>query len=222
MPNNGRITLCPYYVNERGLNVSCEDCIRRFRWPAKKKAWMDYYCDDHWQECQYAIELTRVYEEGGSMTELEIKSLKSELRKANQDLRKSLKREEDKEQKIKVLRRKAKVLDERNMELKAKQLRQEKKERAAFDQIQSLTQMYEARFAYLMDVFTGGVLSEAAVDEWSKGKSFAIVAGEKDSNGAVSVWKVVIKDERQSGRSESCDEKTGRSEAESAESKTKG
>lgn len=222
MPNNGRITLCPYYINERGLNVSCEDCIRRFRWPAQKKHWMDYYCDDHWQECQYAIAMNKVYEEGGSMTELEIKSLKSELRKANQDLRKSLKREEDKEQKIKALRIKCKKLEDRNMELKAEQLRNAKKERKAFDQIQSLTQMYEARFAYLMDVFTGGVLSEEAVETWAKNKSFAIVASEKDSNGRVSVWKVVIKNEHQPGRPESCDAKAGRSKAESARTKNEG
>ena len=45
MPNNGRITLCPYYRDEKNLSISCEDVFRRFRWKKQKTNWMDTYCD---------------------------------------------------------------------------------------------------------------------------------------------------------------------------------
>lgn len=211
MPNNGRITICPYYRNESGLTISCEDVIRRFRWPGQKKRHMDTYCDDAWQMCPFAAELNRLYEEGdeNDMTEHKIAELNKELKSRTAKLNRAVKREEAKDKVIKDLRRKAKAWEDRYQELKAKSIRQEKTERKAFDQIQSITQMYEARFAYLMSELNGGMLDEREVENWSKGKSFAIVAEEKDGNGCVVKWKVVVKDENESRRSESADAETG-------------
>ena len=212
MPNNGRITLCPYYRNESGLTISCEDVIRRFRWPGQKKKHMDTYCDKSWRLCPFAAELNRLYEQGDErdMKEHMIAELNKELKSRTAKLNRAVKREEAKNKIIKDLRRKSKAWEDRYQELKAKTIRQEKTERKVFDQIQSITQMYEARFAYLMSVFNDGVLDERDVEEWAKdNKSFAIIADEKGDDGCVVKWKVVIKNEDESRGSESTDAETG-------------
>lgn len=209
MPNNGRITLCPYYRNESGLTISCEDVIRRFRWLGQKKKYMDTYCDDKWQMCPYAMELTRLYEEGEDMSEHEVKALNKELKKTVTMLGRSQRREAAKDDTIKELRRKCRAWEKRYQELNAKVEQQRKNERKAFDQIQGLTQMYEARFAYLMSEFNCGELDEKEVEKWSEGKEFAIVADKKDDQGHVTRWRVIVRDEHESGRSESKDEGSG-------------
>lgn len=221
MPNNGRITLCPYYKNESGLTVSCEDVIRRFRWPAQKKKHMDTYCDDAWSECPYAAELTRLYEEGDDLVEHEVSALKKELKKTATMLGKANRRDEAKEATIKELRRKNKVLEDRLMEAKRKETQGKKAEEKAFNQICELTQIYEARFAYLMSEFTGGVLNEADVESWAKGKEFAIVAKARNDKGEVSLWEVKVRDEHEPGRSESGNAKAGPGEDGSASTKEK-
>lgn len=194
MPNNGRITLCPFYRNESGLTVSCEDVIRRFRWPGQKKKYMDMYCDDQWQSCPYAAEMDRLYAEGEDMTEHEIAALKKELKKTATMLGRANKRDEAKELTIKELRRKNKALEDRLMKLTREKAQNAKSEKKAFDEICGLTQMYEARFAYLMSEFNCGELDEAEVEAWSKGKEYAIVADEKDDKGRVRRWKVIVRD----------------------------
>lgn len=210
MPNNGRITLCPYYKNERALTVSCEDCVRRFRYPAHKKQWMDTYCDKDWKSCPYAIDLEKTYQEGGDLVEHELSAVKKELKKTVNMFERRKRSDEAKAEEIKKLRRKCKLLEQRNIDLVNKDRRAREMEKKAFDQIQSITQMYEGRFAYMIAEWGGGTLNEADVEAWAKGKSFAIVADEKGSNGETRVWKVLVKDE--TGRSKSDDAGTGSNE----------
>lgn len=201
MPNNGRITLCPYYRNESGLTISCEDVIRRFRWLGQKKKYMDTYCDDKWQMCPYAMELTRLYERGEDMSEHEVKALNKELKKTVTMLGRSQRREAAKDDTIKELRRKNKVLEDRLMKMKREKAQNIKNEKKVYDQIRGLTEMYEARFAYLMSEFNCGELDEKEVEKWSEGKEFAIVADKKDDQGHVTRWRVIVRDEHESGRS---------------------
>ena len=112
MPNNGRITLCPYYRDEKNLSISCEDTFRRFRWPAQKKRHLDTYCDKNWQACPHAKRLTELYSsmEGEDMNskikklQHENEELKKELRKEVSMLGKSQKREQEKDELIRKLR----------------------------------------------------------------------------------------------------------------------
>ena len=66
MPNNGRITECPFYVNERNDYITCEDAKRRFADSQAKDEHMDTYCDDKWEECPYATAMLEAYKEGES------------------------------------------------------------------------------------------------------------------------------------------------------------
>ena len=207
MPNNGRITLCPYYRNERALTVTCEDCVRRFRYAATKKRWMDEYCDKDWQQCPYAAELDRVYEEGGNMAEHEVKSLKTELRKTVNRLERLIRSDNAKADDIKKLRKKNKILEDRNNDLIKRDIAGRKamaaQEEKFFSELQGLSQIYESRLAYLMSEYAGGSFVEADAEKWAEGKEYAIV----NNDGT---WEVKVNEDR---GSEPDDASSGKNEA---------
>ena len=104
MPNNGRITECPFYVNERNDYITCEDAKRRFQDSQTKEEHMDTYCDDKWEECPHAAAMLEAYKEGEcSVVTNKIKALESENRKVNIILTKAENREAVKDREIKKL-----------------------------------------------------------------------------------------------------------------------
>ena len=109
MPNNGRVTLCPYYRDEKNLSISCEDTFHRFRWAAQKRRHMDTFCDKDWKSCPYAQEIGAMYEKGDYMDEVkraafELEATKKELRKTATMLGKAQKREKEKDEKIRIIK----------------------------------------------------------------------------------------------------------------------
>ena len=200
MPNNGRITLCPYYRDEKNLSISCEDVFRRFRWKAQKSKWMDTYCDDNWQGCPHAKELNLMYErrerqmseDNKRIVELEheVQQLKKELRKTASMLGRSEKREKAKEEDIKKLRNKNRYLEDKYMEYAGKVRQAEAHEKRLYEQVAGITGMYEARFAYLMCEHGDGTLSEKDFENWNKNKEYAIQYDEKER-----IYRTVVREE---------------------------
>lgn len=207
MPNNGRITLCPYYRDEKNLSISCEDVFRRFRWKKQKTRWMDTYCDDQWTECPYAQQLDQMYDKKeGQITvekkrivelEHENQELKKELRKTASMLGRSEKREKAKEADIKELRKKNRYLEEKYMEYAGKVRQYEAKEDRVMESLSMITSVYEARFAYLLTVFGDGTFNEHDFDQWCRGKEFAIVRDEKDPEARL--FRAIVREESQEG-----------------------
>ena len=195
-----RYTLCPYYVNDRRRSISCEDVFRRYDSYAEKYKWMDTYCDSDWQECPYAKALDKVYEqiEKGDMRALdrhresaqheEMRKLSSALGRAEKGLR-------TRDEKIKELRRRAKVLEDKSKhyysELRKLQSEHESLQHKYAGELSGMARIYEDRMAYLMDTYTDGSLAEADVEKWAKGKEFAITYEGKEGKR---VWKVVKRD----------------------------
>lgn len=196
MPNNGRITKCPYYVGEQNKSISCEDTFRRFRWPAQKYRWMDTYCDDKWEKCVYALAIQRAYE-GGNMNKFLVldeknKALKKELKSVSTMLGKCEKRDKEKSAVIRDLQNRNRALEsiaiKRQMELDETRSELRKAERV----ISGIGEIYEGRFAYLM-AKNGYVLDEVDFKRWANTHEYAIKPSKEGENGTVE-WIVVTRE----------------------------
>lgn len=178
MPNNGRVTLCPYYRDEKNLSISCEDIFRRFRWRSQKMKWMDIYCDREWGKCPYAMQLDEMYRKIGEdmgtdnekiiRLEHENEELRKELRKIASMLGRVEKREQAKDSTIRELRRKNRYLEDRYLDYSGKLKKMEAAEDKIAEHVRAISQNYESRFAYLMCEFSGGCLSEEKFEKWKK------------------------------------------------------
>lgn len=176
MPNNGRITECPFYVNERNGYVTCEDAKRRFEDSRAKESHMDTYCDDKWEECPYAAAMLEAYKEGeSSVVTNKIKALESENRKVNIMLTKAENREAVKDREIKKLVMRNDSLGKRYGKLKDLHERLEQTQQLAMEQIQSAMDICEARVAYLLSEKPDGKLDEVKFREWHKEHEYCII-----------------------------------------------
>ena len=176
-----RYTRCPYYIDDSRKTISCEDVCRSYNTAEQKWAWMDMYCDSwDWMRCPYAADRTeayRKYEEGDKAaleeqkdraTKDEIRSLTTKLGRMNKKLDKMRAKNQDLEVQKKIYYEKyRKAYD---------QLQEYEKKIAA--QVMGISNAYEARLAYMMDMFSDGTLNESDVKDWIKDKEWAIVSTE--------------------------------------------
>lgn len=200
-----RYTKCPFYIDESRRTISCEDVARLFDTRQEKCEYMDKYCDEAWQECEYAIAITQAYDklEKGDKQALEkqkIKALESEIRSNLIKIgRAETKIREQKEQINNLIGSNKKLMDARRTE-HDRRMKLEKElamiQDKVADDIKKIAQLYEDRIAYLMDEFADGTFREADAEAWAKGKQFAVVHEVKQKDR---VWKVVIKQDGKEG-----------------------
>lgn len=197
MPETHRYVLCPYYVTDKRENISCEDVYRTFKDGRKKYKWMRTYCEASWESCPYAKELNEMYDridEGEDMDKEVIehkeKAWKKEQRNLSIQLGSAKKRIERQQKKIDELMAKNKELYRKwrdtNNELTNFNMK-------VYVQMQQLSQKYEDRMAYLLDTKCNGKMREKDVEEWAKGKEYAIVNDADEDR----VWRVIIKEEEE-------------------------
>lgn len=221
MPNNGRITLCPFYKSEQNLSISCEDVFHRFRWAKQKNRHMDIYCDKDWKACEYAKELLKVYEKGGDMEtntlQHQVDALKKELRKTATMLGKSEKREKEKDEQIRGLRASQRALEQIHMRDRKMLDESATKQKALQEELLSIAHYYEARFAYLIDSLENKFLDEIAFLKWAKENEFKIIPQERkehEGREITSGWRVevrrIVEDGNRDNGLAAKDESTGR------------
>lgn len=184
MPNDGRIVLCPYYSSTTKAKIVCEDVPRRFRYRKHAERWLDKYCCADWSTCMYAKVLTEIYEKGGDMTQHTIDELKREIHKADTRIGRQEAQIRARDEQIKELRKKNRVLEDRASKMSISVDRLAQLERELF----SLSAVYECRLAYMIDQYAGGSVREDDMMEWAKGKEYAVLAYEEDGG---TVWKSV-------------------------------
>ena len=195
-----RYTLCPYYKDENKKSISCEDAIRRFDALNTKWSWMDKYCDDKWQDCPYAVAITKAYEmyEEGDESALEnekIKALQKELKGALSKQGRAEKKIKKQAEEIKALKHNNEVLmDIRRKEYKKRKALEDelfKRNDAVIEQLNHLTGVYESRMAYLMCTLSDGTFKESDAQAWgdSLEDRFTITFDKTDGD---TVWKVVF------------------------------
>ena len=185
MSNNGRITLCPFYRDEKNLSISCEDIFRRFRWRAQKEKWLDKYCDADWQNCPYAQKLNELYDEIEGESEMNSKlkkleheneELRKELRKGASLLGKSQKREQEKDDLVRKLRREKGVAEKLYLKERDKNREYETKEKRFTNEINFISKEYEARFAYLMAEYRIPIMREREFRKWAAENEYRLNA----------------------------------------------
>lgn len=176
-----RYTRCPYYIDDSRKTISCEDVCRSYNTADQKWAWMDMYCDSwDWMRCPYAADRSEAYRkyEEGDLTALEeqkdratkdeIRSLTTKLGRLNKKFDKLRAKAADLEAQKKIYYDKWRAAEE--------QLREY--ERRIADQVMGIANAYEARLAYMMDMFSDGTLNESDVNDWLQDKEWAIVRNE--------------------------------------------
>ena len=221
MPNNGRITECPFYVNERNDYITCEDAKRRFQDSQTKEEHMDTYCDDKWEECPHAAAMLEAYKEGEcSVVTNKIKALESENRKVNIMLTKAENREAVKDREIKKLVMRNESLGKRYGKLKELHERLEQTQQLAMEQIQGAMDICEARVAYLLSERPDGKLDEVKFREWHTKHEFCLLPeGEATDDGfKITGWVLRA---RKAGESDGTEGLTGES-TEAGRSQTEG
>ena len=210
MPNNGHITLCPYYRDEKNKSISCDDIFRSFRYPVQKKRWMKAYCDAAWEDCPHAKKLNEMYDrvlEGGADMETEIlkhnnAELTKELKSVKSMLGKSEKNNAKKDDSIAELRKekdqlvkevaKWKNLYEmaktRCKEIDAKREEQDVKLVKYNDQAQATNKLVQGLTAYIMHQLGKQKIYKSAVNKWLKNNNPQVISG-TDYAGAY--WTVI-------------------------------
>lgn len=221
MPNNGRITECPFYVNERNDYITCEDAKRRFQDSQTKEEHMDTYCDDKWEECPHAAAMLEAYKEGEcSVVTNKIKALESENRKVNIMLTKAENREAVKDREIKKLVMRNDSLGKRYGKLKELHERLEQTQQLAMEQIQSAMDICEARVAYLLSEMPDGKLDEVKFREWHTKHEFCLLPEGEATDDEFKITGWVLR-ARKAGESDGTEGLTGES-TEAGRSQTEG
>ena len=221
MPNNGRITECPFYVNERNDYITCEDAKRRFQDSQTKEEHMDTYCDDKWEECPYAAAMLEAYKEGEcSVVTNKIKALESENRKVNIMLTKAENREAVKDREIKKLVMRSDSLGKRCGKLKELHERLEQTQQLAMEQIQSAMDICEARVAYLLSEMPDGKLDEVKFREWHTKHEFCLLPEGEATDDEFKITGWVLR-ARKAGEGDGTEGLTGEP-AEAGRSQTEG
>jgi len=210
MTNSKHLVKCPFYEYEKVNFVKCEDVKRIFKSVKEKDDYMYKFCDVNWMKCEHALRLHHAYEEGRDMEEVKIESLKSENRKLERRLKQAEARNEAKDEEIRKLRNRCKGYEQ----YRDKYLQLAAHEKKVYEEITAMTTMYEARFAYLMstrcDYCSGNedpILNEKEMEEWSKGKEFAIIADKVEDDKVVQ-WRAIVRlqDDQDDDTTESEDE----------------
>ena len=221
MPNNGRITECPFYVNERNDYITCEDAKRRFADSQAKDEHMDTYCDDKWEECPHAAAMLEAYKEGEcSVVTNKIKALESENRKVNIMLTKAENREAVKDREIKKLVMRNDSLGKRYGKLKDLHERLEQTQQLAMEQIQSAMDICEARVAYLLSEMPDGKLDEVKFREWHKEHEYCLIPEGEATDDEFKITGWVLR-ARKAGEADGTEGLTGES-TEAGRSQTEG
>ena len=221
MPNNGRITECPFYVNERNDYITCEDAKRRFQDSQTKEEHMDTYCDDKWEECPHAAAMLEAYKEGEcSVVTNKIKALESENRKVNIMLTKAENREAVKDREIKKLVMRNESLGKRYGKLKELHERLEQTQQLAMEQIQGAMDICEARVAYLLSERPDGRLDELKFREWYTKHEFCLLPEGEATDDEFKITGWVLR-ARKAGEGDGTEGLTGEP-AEAGRSQTEG
>ena len=226
MPNFDRIAICPYYIADKRKSISCEDVFRTFPDVKHKNHWMDQYCCVwDYRLCPYAADLNRMYdriEKGADVTiteyEQRYKALDQEIRAQSKRLGRTEKRVERQQKKIDELRAVNQRLTDVNIQLDQRMKRYYKDaqaakeqldeyERKVAEQVSKLTETYEQRMAYLIEVFcpTKSFYEDNA-RAWAGDKAFAVIIDpDVLAEDHRIMWKVVYADDGENDDAQSAE-----------------
>lgn len=192
MSNNGRITLCPYYRNEKGLSITCEDVYRRFETKADKRHHKFKYCSEAWKECPYAIELNELYEKMEGQDVSNVDRLRQKCNAQEKEIKKLVTMLGKSEKRAKELEKANENLQKLYVKWQDKAKESKEAELRSFDELNALSDIITGRMVYLMIMHTDGKLDEKEYEKWAEDKEFALYA-EADENGKTAMWTAEVR-----------------------------
>lgn len=187
MSNNGRITLCPYYRNEKGLSITCEDVYRRFETRADKKRHKFKYCCEAWKACPYAKELNELYEKMEGQEVSNIETLKQRCKAQEREIKKMAAMLGKANKTINELERSNENLQKLYIKWQGKAKEAQDAEIRSLDELNALSDIITGRMVYLMVMHTDGMFDEKEFQKWAEDKEFSLYA-EADENGKTARW----------------------------------
>ena len=187
MSNNGRITLCPYYRNEKGHSITCEDVYRRFETKAEKRHHKFKYCCEAWKECPYAKDLNELYEKMEGQEVSNVEKLKQRCKAQEKEIKKNAAMLGKAEKRIKELERANENLQKLYIKWQGKAQEAKEAELRSFNELNALSDIITGRMVYLMTMHTDGKLDEREYQKWAEDKEFTLYA-EADEDGKTAVW----------------------------------
>ena len=199
-----RYTLCPFYIDDNKLSISCEDTVRSFRELDQKNNWMDGYCDKSWRDCPHAMRISEAYDkqEAGdpdAVTRNSIDAMRAEVRSLSTQLGRVKRILDARDEEIRDLRRKNKRLSDLREQTYGdlRRLRSEtdSKDAAQYRELQRMAQLYEDRLCYMIDTYLPDGLPEKTVEAWARGKEFALTHRE----GEERIWIAVKREVKDAG-----------------------
>ena len=233
-----RYVICPFFRHEKKTrSVACEDTYHTFERPEDKYAWMDAYCCSEWMECLYARDLDDAYtriEEGDerALEHEKIEAMEKEMRRLSTLIGKQARKIEAREDEIKELRKKNKILDNQKESFQGR-VREQMARIAALDKkvdhlqgkglasiessLMKMKASYEMCLCYLIAKHEGGSISDQAACEWEKeqnGKPRILIVKQEDGTRTFTV--IMEKDNETDGSDEQKDEKEEAEEGEKA------
>jgi hypothetical protein len=204
-----RTVLCPFYIDDSRLTVSCEDSVHPYETLDQKATWMDEHCYANWESCPHAAALSAAYErawkgEKDAVEKHEVKTLRKEMKgllvrigKADKQVERLQKKVEELQALNDSYQRKTEELEQRRRETykkwRAAQGKIDQGDSKINEELVRLGTIYEQRMCYLLATYApDGAMYEDNINDWAGDKSFALVA---DYEGPRLKWKVVFEDE---------------------------
>lgn len=200
MPNLGYLVDCPYYKSEKPMSITCEDTLRVFTSKEKKQRHIESFCvgANNWQNCKYAQSLADLYKNHASEEEMQRhygQETRKELLKLTSEVGKRRKQCERLTEEIKSLKIENKALQENVSRWRQRSVEAAQKERSMADEINTLANLYERWFAYLMSTGMISALDVDMAEEWAKAHEYRLIPsfeGDKDSQ-RVKSWKCEVR-----------------------------
>ena len=224
MANLGYVVTCPYYRNEKKVTITCEDTIRSFRSPKHKQDQIERYCanDNEWRKCQYAARLEEVYRADGGEEALQAHYADARYRELLKMISEAGRKRKETERLVserKELTAKLEASQKINHRLQAAEKRIREKMDMATKEINTLANLYEQIFAYLLTGSMAESLDIEAVDEWARHNEYRMIP-EYGDNKKIVKWKCEVRPRDGSAGSSGETQSAGGKEAEGAGTET--
>lgn len=118
--------VCPYFIRERKLSITCEDTIRHYPSPEAKLRQMNTYCYTSWKGCPFASKLDRIYNQDIPCNKIKEQIMENKIEEQAKEINKLMSENGKLKRKVETLKSQIEERDkvaEKNHEMYMKSLR---------------------------------------------------------------------------------------------------
>lgn len=104
--------VCPYFIRERKLSITCEDTIRHYPSLDEKLKHMDAYCYTSWKGCPFARKMDRIYNQDISIERIKEQIMENRIEEQAKEINKLMSENGKLKRKVAVYENQIKDRDE--------------------------------------------------------------------------------------------------------------